>query len=166
MKRIMKKSILEILDHSKGYDMALFSTFNFEIEFFERAILSRLIKNNIRQISVFVDAKELAKALSAVESCTLGQHYAVNPVIMHGSYHPKVILLLGDRKARLFVSSANLKTSGYLINNEIFNYIDYDPEHPEYRDVIVAAIQFFMNSYEFTPNLDDALLNNLMEQSL
>ena len=153
-----KTGILDVLDMSKGYETALLSTFNFEIEFFEKAILSRLIRNSIRKISVFVDAKELSKALINARSGSLGLRYAINPVSMSGSFHPKVILLLGKNRARLVVSSANLKLTGYCINNEIFDYIDYDEEHPEYRDLIVKAIQFFDHCNQFTPQLDAALL--------
>lgn len=153
-----KTGILDVLDMSKGYETALLSTFNFEIEFFEKAILSRLIRNSIRKISVFVDAKELSKALINARSGSLGLRYAINPVSMSGSFHPKVILLLGKNRARLVVSSANLKLTGYCINNEIFDYIDYDEEHPEYRDLIVKAIQFFDHCNQFTPLLDAALL--------
>ena len=66
-----KTGILDVLDMSKGYETALLSTFNFEIEFFEKAILSRLIRNSIRKISVFVDAKELSKALINARSGSL-----------------------------------------------------------------------------------------------
>ena len=155
-----KQGILYILEQSREYDTALLSTFNFDIGFFERAVLSRLIKNDIRNISVFVDADELTKALENANSSMLGQRYAINPVRMHGAYHPKVILLLGEQKARLIIGSANLKTSGYLINNEVFTCVDYDPFNSELRDVIVAAIDFFLSSYSYTPRLD----NNLLEQ--
>ena len=156
-----KEGILNILEKSVGYETALLTTFNYEIDFFEKAVLSRLIRNEIRNISVFVDSDELAKAVREVHACTLGQNYAVNPVRIYGAFHPKVILLLGDSKARLIVSSANIKLSGYCINNEIFNYIDYDPQHRQYRDVIYSAICFFEAAYEWTPRLDNTLLRGL-----
>ena len=135
--------ILGILENSKGYDTALMSTFNFEVAFFEKAILSRLVGNNIKKVSVFVDAKELAKAIALSDYSALGKKYAVNPVTMHGSFHPKLILLLGEKKARLILGSGNLKLSGYYFNNEVFNYVDYDAEHQEYRDIVFEAISFF-----------------------
>ena len=156
-----KEGILNILEKSVGYENALLTTFNYEIEFFERAVLSRLIRNEIKNISVFVDSDELSKAIREVQTCSLGQSYAVNPVRINGAFHPKVILLLGDSTARLIVSSANIKLSGYCINNEVFNYIDYDPQNPHYRDVIYSAIRFFESAYEWTPRLDNALLRSL-----
>lgn len=156
-----REGILDVLEKSVGYEIALLTTFNYEIEFFEKAVLSRLIRNEIRSISVFVDSDELAKAIQNIQVCTLGQYYAVNPVRINGAFHPKVILLLGNTKARLIVGSANLKLSGYCINNEIFNYIDYDVDHQEYRDVFYSAINFFKTSYKWTPGLDNALMLGL-----
>lgn len=153
-----KYSILDELAKCSGYDIALMTTFNFEISFFERAILNRLYVNNVKKVSLFVDSKELAKALQEVDTSHIGRKYMVNPVQMPGSFHPKVILLLGEKKARLFVGSANIKTSGYATNNEIFNFIDYTPEHPEYLDVIVAAIDFFHEINEVSYQLDNDIL--------
>ncbi|MBE5923592.1 MAG: hypothetical protein E7271_03870 [Lachnospiraceae bacterium] len=162
-----KYSILDELSRCSGYDMALMTTFNFEIGFFERAVLNRLYAKDVKKISVFVDSKELTNALNDFDmehsGCHIGRKYMVNPVQMNGSFHPKVILLLGEKKARLFVGSANIKTSGYAINNEIFNFIDYSPEHPEYLDVIVDAIDFFQNINEKSYKLDNEMLKAAKE---
>ena len=162
-----KYRILDELSKCSGYDMALMTTFNFEIEFFERAVLNRLYAKNVKKISLFVDSKELTYALNTLDikhsGCHIGRKYMVNPIQMNGSFHPKVILLLGEKKARLFVGSANIKTSGYAINNEIFNYIDYSPEHPEYLDVIVDAIDFFQDINEKSYKLDNEMLKAAKE---
>lgn len=154
-------SILSILENSRGYDMALLTTFNFEIDFFEKAILGRLIKNDIRKVSVYIDSKELAKAVSESSSVLLGQRYVVNPVEMHGSFHPKIILLLGERKARLIVGSGNLKMSGYYINNEVFGCLDYSADRPDYRGIIYNAIRYFEEFDKCTPGLDADLLKEI-----
>lgn len=159
----IKYSILEELSQCSGYDIALMSTFNFEISFFERAILNRLLANDVKKISVFVDAGELTKALQEVDTSHIGRKYMVNPVKINASYHPKVILLLGEKKARLFVGSANIKTSGYAINNEIFNFIDYSSEHPEYLDLIVDAIDFFQEMNAVSYQLDNKILKEAKE---
>ena len=153
-----KISVLEILEKSRGYNTAFLTTFNFEIDFFEKAILSRLLKNSIKKVSVFVDSKELAKSVSGIRNTLMGQRYVVNPVAMRGSYHPKMILLLGEDRARLIVGSGNLKTSGYYINNEVFDCIDYDSDHPLNRELMVHAIKFLMSSNSLTPGLDTGLL--------
>lgn len=162
-----KYSILDELSKCSGYDIALMTTFNFEIGFFERAVLNRLYAKDVKKISVFIDSKELTNALNDFDieysGCHIGRKYMVNPIQMNGSFHPKVILLLGEKRARLFVGSANIKTSGYAINNEIFNFIDYSPEHPEYLDVIVNAINFFQDINEKSYKLDNEILKAAKE---
>lgn len=155
-------SILEELAKCSGYDLALMTTFNFEIGFFERAVLNRLLARDVKTVSLFADSKELITALNEFDflhsGSNIGRRYMVTPVKMDGSFHPKVILLLGEKKARLFVGSANIKTSGYATNNEVFNCIDYDANHPERLDVIVAAIDFFDAINEISFKLDNGVI--------
>lgn len=47
-------SILDELAKCSGYDIALMTTFNFEIGFFERAVLNRLYAKDVKTISLFV----------------------------------------------------------------------------------------------------------------
>ena len=162
--RNKKDSILEILENSKGYDTALLTTFNFEVDFFEKAIMGRLIRNSIKKISLFVDARELEKAMQMVAACSIGQKYAVTPVFMSGSFHPKVILLLGEKKARVIVGSGNLKLSGYYINNEVFDYIDCDLDNQEHKNVIADAISFFQQLQQITPLLDADLIRSFRKR--
>ena len=125
------------------------------LQFQENHLILRIPK----KISVFVDSQELAKAVNSIYTSSIGKKYAVNPVVMRGSFHPKVILLLAEKKARIIIGSANLKLSGYYINNEIFNYVDYDIDHSEYRDIIFYAMDFFLMLHEnniYTYQLDGA----------
>ncbi len=137
------KSILDYLC-GKDYNIAFMTTFNFDIEFFERFVVNQLYDNNIRKISVYVDAKELNKSILNVKSSYIGRRYFVTPIEMNASFHPKVFLLLGDKKARLVVGSANLTRSGMKSNNEIFNVFDYDGKNLENLALINSAMQFFL----------------------
>ena len=79
-----KINIIDELARCSGYDIAIMTTFNFEIDFFERAVLNRLIAKDIKTISVFVDSDELVKALGKFDfkhnGCHMGRKYMVNPV--------------------------------------------------------------------------------------
>ena len=150
--------LIEEITKSKGYSIALFTTFNFEIEFFERAILGRLYDNGIRKVSLFVDADEFEKSLKSIDATraniSLGKKYIVSPVSIHGAFHPKMVLLLGERKAKLIVASSNITTNGYEKHNEVYNVIDFSEKEKEYQDVIVAAINSFiaMNKLSYKNN--------------
>ena len=154
-------NILELLDNSKGYHTALLSTFSIDIDFFERKFLYTFIKNGIRSIAVYCDANEWNKAVASANGEAFGRQYTVNPIALPATYHPKVILLLGDDKARLILGSANLTRSGQLYNNEVFNYVDYDKNDQKYRDIIYAAILFFKHSNGLVAYSDENIISQL-----
>ena len=151
-------SLLDILQKSVGYDIALLTTYNFDIRLFEQAILNSLFANNVRKVSVYVDAEELTKSLQSVRTCQIGRKYMINPIRINSTFHPKVVLLLGEKKARLILSSANITTPGYTTNNEVFNFIDYSDKDPKYLDLIVSAIGFFNSIDKKSDQLDSALI--------
>lgn len=137
------KRIIDEISNSKGYSIALLTTFNFEISYFERTILNSLYDKNIRNIELFVDADELEKAISESIDNNLNRKYIANPIRINSAFHPKVVLLLGEEKAKLIVSSANIKTSGYTLNNEIYNVFEYSKDNTENLNLINDAITFF-----------------------
>lgn len=137
------KRIIEEISNSKGYSIALLTTFNFEISYFERTILNSLYDKNIRNIELFVDADELEKAVAESIDNNLNRKYIANPIRINSAFHPKVVLLLGEEKAKLIVSSANIKTSGYTLNNEIYNVFEYSKDNTENLNLINDAITFF-----------------------
>lgn len=159
--------ILDELTKNRNYKIALFTSFNFDIEYFERAILSRLYDNGIRKISLFIDNDEFDKALNNLGDVNtyinLGKKYIVSPVSIKGAFHPKMILLLGEKKAKLIVSSANIKASGYENNNEVYNVFDYSEKNSEYQSIIVDAIKYFNQINNISYKLDESLLNECLD---
>ena len=63
-----ERKILDELNASKGYDIALLTTFNFDTVYFERAVFRVLNDNGIKKVSVFVDQNELNSALQTARS--------------------------------------------------------------------------------------------------
>lgn len=157
----MVDKILDVFSNTKNYDIALMTTFNFDVSFFERSILNRLYENNVKKVSLFVDSYELNKALSEIDYTSMGKKYVVNPIEMKEAFHPKLILLLGQASAKLVVASANITVSGYLKNGEIFNVFEYDDKHPENLKVISVAISFFEQLNELSFQQDKALFDEI-----
>lgn len=157
-----RKRVLDEITKYRDYKVALFSSFNFEIEYFERAILSKLYDNGIRKVSLFIDYTEFEKAVINLRDYSLnvglGKKYIVSPVSISGAFHPKMVLLLGERKAKLIISSANIKTSGYEKNNEVYNVIDYSEKQSDYQDLIVEAIKYFTQIDSISFGLDSDLI--------
>lgn len=154
-----KDNILECVKNCKGYDIALFTTFNFEISFFERFIKNTLFSNGVKKISVFVDAQELNKSLNHEKnSMNIGRHYYVSPIEMQGSFHPKVVLFIGKKRSKVIVSSCNLTTSGYCINNEAFKYYELDEQNTDHKQLFIDVIDFFMELSKITTVADKETL--------
>jgi hypothetical protein len=153
------KRILEEISNSNGYSIALLTTFNFEINYFERAILNSLFDKNIRNVELFVDADRLEKALSETLNNNLNRKYIANPIRINSAFHPKVILLLGEEKAKLIVSSANIKTSGYMLNNEIYNVFEYNKDNQENLNLINDGINFFEKLNSMSYYQDERIFN-------
>lgn len=153
--------IFEQLEKCKDYDIALMTTFNFDINFFERSILNILYNNNIKKVSVFSDSKELNKSITEVTHTSIGKKYMINPIEIKGAFHPKLILLLGQNKAKLFITSANLTVNGYYINNEIFNIFEYNANNLDGLKVINNAISFFLELNELSYKQDESLFDEI-----
>ena len=158
---------LEEIEKSTGYEIALITTFNIDVEFFERYIISKLYSNGIRKIALIVDARELNKGITEIRkpSVLLGKKYSVNPVSITGAYHPKMILLLAQDKAKLIIASANCTYSGYITNNEIFNAFEVNSNDLHFLPLIQAAARFLLKSYEMSYGLDDELISEVQSIS-
>lgn len=155
------KRILDEISNSRGYSIALLTTFNFEISYFERTILSALYDKGIKKIELFVDADELEKAVSESIDNNLNKKYIANPIRINSAFHPKIVLLLGEEKAKLIVASANIKTSGYTLNNEIYNVFEYSKDNPENLNLINNAISFFERLNSMSYYQDERIFNKI-----
>ena len=158
---------LEEIEKSMGYEIALITTFNIDVEFFERYIINKLYSNGTRKIALIVDARELNKGIAEIRksSVLLGKKYSVNPVSITGAYHPKMLLLLAQDKARLIIASANCTYSGYITNNEIFNSFEVNSDDLHFLPLIQAAANFMLKSYEMSYGLDDELISEVQSIS-
>lgn len=139
----MEKMINDVFMQDE-YELALFTTFNFDIDFFEERLIFN--KFNCEKINLYVDNNELMKSIKEKTSRGLGSHYYVSGVtnsFTKGSFHPKVVLMLSKTKAKLVVSSANLKISSYYFNKEIYNEFEITEENNQYINLIKSAIKFF-----------------------
>ena len=152
----MNEKIFEAL--SGKYKIALLTTYNFDLEYFDNNIFYNFFVNGIKNVSVFVDSNQLQESLKKHKT-NLGIRYSVIPFKMNKSFHPKVILLLDDTKAKLFVGSLNLTERGYSHNQEIYNSFEYDNDHQENLNLIIDAYKFFMRLNELTEEHDEEIFN-------
>lgn len=154
----MNEKIFETL--SGKYKIALLTTYNLDLEYFDNNIFYKFFANGIKDVSIFVDSNQLQESLKKHKT-NLGIRYSVIPFKMSKSFHPKVILLLDDTKAKLVVGSLNLTEKGYSHNQEIYNCFEYDKEHQENINLIIDAYKFFLRLNELSEEHDEEILNRV-----
>lgn len=106
-------------------DLALFSTFQFDPDFFERRLLRCPALAKARRIAVFMDAGQWSRLLRQdAPARLLNRRYLVVPVRRHGGvFHPKLNLLVTEAGGLVQCGSNNLTRSGCTANLELLNSI-------------------------------------------
>ena len=137
----IREALKLIYDSYSEVDDFIFTTFNFDPDFFEEHIVTYLMGNEGKiktvgllneandwitsnHISIYYDKGALIVGSSPLTLNTYPQ------MIKNGVFHPKIIVLYGTNKvsnqknAHLIVSSCNLTVSGYGHNREAFAAIE------------------------------------------
>lgn len=114
----------------RGYHSCVMTTFGIDFAAFESIALHRLRGAGCNNNLIIADAGMLAHALeSAIELPRhAGRQYTVTGTRSKGVFHPKIILQLGRRTGRVFVSSANLTAPGLAGNLEVIGHIAASPD--------------------------------------
>ena len=109
----MQRNLASILKELKP-KRALFTTYTFNLAFFDAAILPAFSVAGTCDVSVLVDAAELAATVRGNYSQDAGVRYVLAPVRAPGGgiFHPKLAFLETENDHYLCVGSANLTPSG------------------------------------------------------
>jgi hypothetical protein len=135
-------------------DIAFFSTFQFDPDFFERRLLRSETLKKARRIAVFMDAIQWQDLLQRdVHTRWLNRRYLVVPVHRkNGVFHAKLNLILTENGGQVQCGSNNLTRSGCSSNLELINSIPFALEHPntESMQLASAALRFFQRAAQDT----------------
>ena len=139
-KEVKIRDILKtIFDSYKSVSDFVFTTFDFDLDFFEEHIITFLMGNE-RKISTIGELKATNEWIRDNNLCVYYDKNALkvgtscitlpsfSQFVKKGVFHPKVVVIHGEQKngekaAHLIVSSCNLTVSGYGRNLEAFSYI-------------------------------------------
>ena len=160
-----KTAIIDEISASKDYEYVLMTSFTFDINYFEQAILNKLIENDVRRILLFLDLKQFNSSLVKSTNFYLGKKYSVTPIQMNGAFHPKVILFLGKEKAKVIIGSANIQPSGYVNNNEVFNSFEYSSDTEENLSLIKQTIDFFISINDNSFKIEKSIFEDIKKLS-
>jgi hypothetical protein len=140
-----------LLDGDPAY-LALFSTFMFEPDFFERRLLRGPSLRKARRIAVFMDAAQWQSLVqSDAASRWVNRRYLIVPVRRdQGVFHPKLGLLLTDQGGQVVCGSNNLTRSGCSSNLELLNSIPFEFSDEDIEGTRLAheALGFFSRASE------------------
>lgn len=130
-------SLADLIDRG-GYEASLFTTFNSNLPFYEEFVLRRLQSRNCRRNIVLMDAAQCASIWQseATRPRYAGVDYTLIPMHAKGAFHPKIVCLLGKRKASICVGSHNLTFSGFGVNRELTALAEYSATDTKHRAFI------------------------------
>lgn len=127
-----------------GYHSCVMTSFGIDFSAFENVLLNRLRFVGCNNNLIIADAGMLAYALGGTSELPsyAGRRYTVTGVSPNGVFHPKVILQLGTKTGRLFVSSANLTAPGLGGNREVIGQVDASSGMTGESQLLAAAWQY------------------------
>ena len=147
----MRSDLLKAIAGSKDVTNAIILTHNIDFVFLQTLALAAFRKCGHPTITVFADAQCAAESFAhqAPVLDGLGVRYRVVPVAMAPGFrfHPKAVLLSGEKDGTLFVGSGNLTFGGWRENAEVWMRFDSATDGPSvftefrrYTDKILARV--------------------------
>src|SRR5262245_3707667 len=102
-------------------------TYELDLPLYDGLIRRTLTRGGVRNQIVFCDLRTYAQDVTFEHGARfLGRQYSVTPVYqVKGAFHPKVYLLLGDRRGRLLIGSGNATVGGLMRNTEVFGSFEF-----------------------------------------
>lgn len=118
---------------------ALFLTFNVDLGFFEARLLGRLRATGAR-VTILADAGVWEPDTRAVRHA--GRAYHLGLVDTPSAFHPKLMVVAGEKRAIAAVGSANLTMGGWQYNRELLTVFNGDQHQMPvaFRDIRDALL--------------------------
>lgn len=125
-----------------GYSVAILLTYDFDPIFFEQLVLQDLWAGGTGDVLVLADARRIDDTFSRFHGRLrhLGRRYQLSRAKVAGSFHPKVILRIGQDGGALWVGSGNLTAGGWGGNWELAAGWRFGPRLPDTGDWIARFL--------------------------
>lgn len=121
--------IQELRDGNAGLTGALFSTYTFTSEYFERMVLKKVVDRGVGSTVVVFTDEETYRNTLETDSTNIGNRYQLAPVrVPNRTYHPKICYLTGTEHTIGYVGSPNLTQRGLNSNREMLTRIRCEKE--------------------------------------
>lgn len=149
---ISRNNILELTSAlgNEKFHSAILTCYTFDPVYFYEIHLPVLRKLGISNIIVMVDAGQYDQIMETVGLyADMLSGYTVVRQVTHsatGVFHPKIHLLLGEKRGAIYIGSGNLTHSGMSLNDEVWAELYYDAEKNE-------TIPLFKQIWEYLRSL-------------
>lgn len=155
---IARRNILDLIGKYRGkYHSCILTCYSLDFSFFEERVLPVLRAANIKNVNVLADGKflEFAQANTTGQEFKHNKTYNFQPVYATGVFHPKIMLLTGQKHGLLLIGSGNITSSGLSLNDEIWGAFHLDNLNNEnaglFSEVWNYLQQFLNKSFGFIP---------------
>jgi hypothetical protein len=142
---------------SDPFMQAVILTYTFEPAFFEKYCLVNLrALSTCQSVTICLDRVTYENALDAPAADRprhVNVRYLLHPVDVPGVFHPKMILLTSENRARLIIGSANFTRPGLTSNAELAAVYDFRrKDREEFGSLFQSAFQFLWKISEQWPS--------------
>lgn len=126
-----------------GFHSAFLTTYAFSAQAFEDIPFSRLRGSGCRNITVLADRQMVNQSFAEYGPPKFaGTSYHLVKADAPGAFHPKITLLIGAKKGKLLIGSANLTALGLGGNKEVVASIAYTPETTNHARHFAEALAY------------------------
>jgi hypothetical protein len=153
--------LLESMDGTTG-KIAIVATYEFDPLFFERRVMRKRGFAGAERVLVLMDAGRYRHLLSnGLPVSGFNRRYLVAPIDRHPYvFHPKLYLLIGDRRVTGLTGSCNCTNAGIAFNAELCSTFSVEcpapSDHPSLytlRQMYQALLSFAADASDFKPTL-------------
>ncbi|MBU9699978.1 hypothetical protein GU927_019225 [Rhodobacteraceae bacterium HSP-20] len=146
-----------------GFHSAFLTTYAFGAQAFEDVPFSRLRGSGCRNIVVLADRQMVNQSFAELGPPKFaGSSYHLVKADAPGAFHPKITLLIGAKKGRLLIGSANLTALGLGGNRELVASLSYGDDATGTAHHFAAALNYIRSK---VPS-DDLWFATAMQRAL
>lgn len=146
-----------------GFHSAFLTTFAFGAQAFEDMPFSRLRGSGCRNIVILADRQMVNQSFAELGPPKFaGSSYHLVKADAPGAFHPKITLLVGAKKGRLLIGSANLTALGLGGNRELVASLSYGEDMDGNASHFASALNYIRSK---VPS-DDLWFATAMQRAL
>jgi hypothetical protein len=169
VKVLDRHNILELIGKDRRkYHSAIITCYSYDFSFFEERILAVLRTANIKNVNVFCDGKFLETTLEHTtgKEFRANKTYSLTPVYSKGVFHPKILMLIGQRQGLLIIGSGNLTGSGICSNDEIWGAFQFSSLECEHSNLFLSVWEYLLSLYKHAKGFVPQTLDWITKYSL